>query len=113
MSYSEVAEQALGPVGKTVVEVQLVLSQTGFCAAYIIFIYKTVITLVPLSPSTIVLIVLPFQVRLFGRSAGPNGHTEAAQQTMHAPSRVLCPQPRGCGDFDVSTCSHGHVSHVT
>lgn len=62
VTYAEVAEQALGPVGKTVVEIQLVLSQTGFCAAYIIFIYSTLPGIVPLSEITIVLVILPFQV---------------------------------------------------
>ena len=57
------AEQALGPVGKTIVEVQLVLSQTGFCAAYIIFIYSTLKYILPLSEATIVFVVMPFQVR--------------------------------------------------
>lgn len=63
VTYAEVAEQALGPVGKTVVEIQLVLSQTGFCAAYIIFIYSTLPAIVPLSETSIVLVILPFQVR--------------------------------------------------
>eukprot|EP00892_Ulva_mutabilis_P009273 jgi/Ulvmu1/6718/UM030_0051.1 len=64
VTYSEVAEHALGPVGKTVVEVQLVLSQAGFCIAYLIFIYKTLTPFLPLSATTIVVILLPFQVAL-------------------------------------------------
>lgn len=63
VTYAEVAEQALGPVGKTVVEIQLVLSQTGFCVAYIVFIYSTLSpAVVPLSATSIVLLVLPLQV---------------------------------------------------
>jgi solute carrier family 36 (proton-coupled amino acid transporter) len=61
-TYSEVAEAALGPTGKTIVEIFLVLSQAGFCVAYIIFIFEN-LPFFRLSPGAVTIIVLPLQVR--------------------------------------------------
>ena len=61
-TYSEVAEAALGRWGRVLVETMLVLSQTGFCVAYVIFIYKN-LPLLPGGKYGITLAVLPFQVR--------------------------------------------------
>lgn len=64
VTYAEVAEHALGSTGKTVVEVLLVLSQTGFCAAYVVFIYSTLPQVAPvLAPWAVIMIVVPLQVR--------------------------------------------------
>ena len=75
MTYADVAEHTLGSVGKTVVEIQLVLSQTGFCAAYLIFIMETLPDLVPnVSGLTVVVCVLPFQVRILKHGDLTAGH---------------------------------------
>lgn len=65
VTYADVAEQALGAAGKTVVEVLLVVSQTGFCVAYIIFVHDTLPNVIPsVSPWAVMAIVVPAQVRL-------------------------------------------------
>jgi hypothetical protein len=46
------------------VEVLLVLSQTGFCVAYLIYVFGTLPPLLPFSGVTIILAVVPLQVRL-------------------------------------------------
>jgi hypothetical protein len=63
-SYSEVAEAAFGRPGKLAVDVFLVLSQTGFCVAYVIFIYGNLPLAIKEEDKTkIVLLVIPLQVR--------------------------------------------------
>lgn len=62
-TYAEVAEAALGRSGRAIVNVFLVLSQTGFCVAYVVFIYKN-LPLLPLGKVGITLVVLPLQARL-------------------------------------------------
>jgi amino acid permease len=63
VTYAEVAEHALGSTGRSVVEVQLVLSQSAFCAAYIIFIYETLPSVSSaISPWAVILTIVPLQV---------------------------------------------------
>jgi hypothetical protein len=61
-TYPQVAEAALGARGKAAVEAFLVLSQTGFCVAYVVFIYKNV-PLLELGKAATTLLILPFQAR--------------------------------------------------
>jgi amino acid permease len=63
VTYADVAEHALGAAGKMVVEVLVVVSQTGFCVAYVIFIHDTVPNLIPaVSPWMVMAIIVPVQV---------------------------------------------------
>ena len=65
VTYADVAEHALGAAGKTVVEVLLVVSQTGFCVAYIIFIHDTLPVVFPaVSGWMVMAVVVPVQVCL-------------------------------------------------
>ncbi|XP_063729407.1 uncharacterized protein LOC134857014 isoform X2 [Symsagittifera roscoffensis] len=47
LDYADVAEFALGYFGKLTVELSLVVSQTGFCCAYLIFIQENLTDFVP------------------------------------------------------------------
>lgn len=63
VTYADVAEHALGAAGKTAVEVLLVVSQTGFCVAYVIFIHDTLPDVVPAVTGWMVMaIIVPVQV---------------------------------------------------
>lgn len=127
VTYAEVAEQALGPVGKTIVEIQLVLSQTGFCVAYIVFIYSTLSpAVVPLSATSIVLLVLPLQVTSISLAPGlshrravlsrpdPLGHCHATisvycGHSWHAQSSPVA-GARCAAALDLPTPLRGDVS---
>jgi amino acid permease len=91
-----VAEAAFGRPGKIAVDVFLVLSQTGFCVAYVIFIYKN-LPLVDHQASigahverAIVLFVILFQVcrpayaSFSRRSAVPHGRETISLQPLTA-----------------------------
>ncbi|XP_075240567.1 uncharacterized protein LOC142336005 [Convolutriloba macropyga] len=47
LDYADVAEFTLGYCGKLIVELSLVVSQTGFCCAYLIFIQENLTDFVP------------------------------------------------------------------
>merc|ERR1712226_489553 len=47
LEYADVAEYTLGYYGKLMVELSLVVSQTGFCCAYLIFIQENLTDFVP------------------------------------------------------------------
>lgn len=48
VSYGEVTRHTLGPTGQRLVDTLLIISQTGFCVAYLIFIKANVSSLAPI-----------------------------------------------------------------
>ena len=44
-SYGDMGEEAMGPIGRTMVEIVLIVAHVGFCCAYLIFISKTLETI--------------------------------------------------------------------
>ncbi|RRT43313.1 hypothetical protein B296_00033645 [Ensete ventricosum] len=69
-SFGDLGLAVAGPVGRLAVDVMIVLSQSGFCVGYLIFISNTLTFLVPVSLPSLssgafyVLAVLPFQLGL-------------------------------------------------
>uniref|UniRef100_A0A061R4W6 Solute carrier family 36 (Proton-coupled amino acid transporter), member 1 n=1 Tax=Tetraselmis sp. GSL018 TaxID=582737 RepID=A0A061R4W6_9CHLO len=63
-TYSEVASMCLGPKFKRATELLLLVSQTGFCVAYLIFIATNLVPFTGAKKAVHVLVVLPFLVSL-------------------------------------------------
>jgi len=63
-TYSEVASASLGPRFKRVVELLLVISQTGFCVAYLIFIAQNLAPYTGASKAVHIIVIVPFLISL-------------------------------------------------
>jgi len=63
-TYSEVASACLGPRFKKWTELLLVVSQTGFCVAYLIFIGTNMAPFTGMSKAVHVVIIVPFLISL-------------------------------------------------
>eukprot|EP01025_Chloroclados_australasicus_P021905 TRINITY_DN22838_c0_g2_i2.p1 TRINITY_DN22838_c0_g2~~TRINITY_DN22838_c0_g2_i2.p1 ORF type:complete len:437 (+),score=36.36 TRINITY_DN22838_c0_g2_i2:160-1470(+) len=64
ISYSEVALHTLGPKGQKLVETLLVVSQTGFCVAYLVFISQNLASFTGVDDAVWVVLIVPFQLML-------------------------------------------------
>lgn len=58
IDYGDVGERALGKIGKVVVEIMIVVSQIGFCCAYLIFVSENLHSILPLCPKIVYLFTL-------------------------------------------------------
>lgn len=63
-TYSEVASACLGPRFKKATEMLLVISQTGFCVAYLVFISTNLAPFTGMAKSVHVLVIVPFLISL-------------------------------------------------
>lgn len=72
ISYGDVGNHAMGPTGRLLVDFAIVISQTGFCCAYIIFITENLTDYFPNMKLTYWLIILlpPFCIMTLTRHLG-------------------------------------------
>lgn len=65
VTYADVGRHAAGVLGQRIVELALLVSQVGFCCAYLIFISENLSTYVPsVDKRLFLLVILPFQFML-------------------------------------------------
>lgn len=58
LDYGDIGKAAMGPIGKAVVDITIVVSQIGFCCAYLIFISENLHSIYPRFSSTVYLFTL-------------------------------------------------------
>lgn len=82
ISYGDVGNHAMGPTGRLLVDFAIVISQTGFCCAYIIFITENLTDYFPNMKLTYWLLILipPFCIMTLTRHLGSLAMTSLLAQ---------------------------------